>query len=123
MSIPRKKPSFRLKSGHTLPQAIAIAKELTRKGLFEIGDPDIVNELAEFGYLGRDEMIRGLSLALSEVTPEDYSAPAEPHKIPGIPFIWNSACFHTRMYLKFKLVGPRPTLWWYSCHDAIKKYE
>lgn len=110
--------SFRLKTGHTLPEAISIAKRLTEKRLYQIGKAELPNEVAELGYHGEDAMVEALLIALSEVTPADYRCPSEPHRIPGIPFIWNSKCFSQRMYLKFKLVGSKPTLWWYSCHPT-----
>lgn len=119
MSV-RSKRSVRLKTGHTLPQALAIARDLTKKQLYEIGDSELANELAELGYLGDEAMNKALLIALSEVTPENYHPPAEPHENPGIPFVWNSICFEKRMYLKFKIKGTKhkPTLWWYSCHEA-----
>jgi hypothetical protein len=114
------KCSFRLKTGHTLPQALAIARDLTQKRFYEIGNPELANELAELGYPGDAAMNKALLIALGEVTPEHYRPSAEPHKIPGIPFIWNSDCFERRMYLKFKILGTKhkPTLWWYSCHEV-----
>lgn len=118
MPPPHRKQAFRLKSGHTIPEAIRIAKELTKKDLYHIGDPEMANELAELGYPGEEGMSQALLIALGEIEPEDYRPPRDPHPNPGIPFVWNSKCFNKRMYLKFKLVGSRPALWWYSCHEA-----
>jgi hypothetical protein len=113
------KPSRRLKTGHTIPEALLIAKDLTQKNLFQIGDAEIANE-AELGYPGEEAMQKALLTALEEVTPLDYRPPGQPDKIPGIPFVWSSKCFKTSMYLKFKLMGTKrkPVLWWYSCHPA-----
>jgi hypothetical protein len=114
------KPSRRLKTGHTIIEALLIAKDLTRKSLFQIGDPEIANELAELGYPGEEAMLKALLTALDEVTPLDYRPSGQPDRIPGIPFVWSSKCFNTSMYLKFKLMGTKrkPVLWWYSCHPA-----
>jgi hypothetical protein len=122
VSGPPRKQSFRLKSGHTVPEVIAIAKQLTQKNLFEIGDPEIANEIAELGYPGEEGMREALLIALSEITPEHYRAPGQPHKVPGIPFIWESKSFKIEMYLKFKLLGTKrkPVLWWYSCHPTTE---
>jgi hypothetical protein len=119
---PPQKLSSRLKTGHTIVEAVAIAKDLTRKHLYHIGDPEIANELAELGYLGEESMTKALLIALSEVTPSDYRPPGEPDVVPGVPFVWNSKCFKTSMYLKFKLLGTKrkPVLWWFSCHPATK---
>jgi hypothetical protein len=119
-------PGTRQKSlrinGHTIPEAIAIAKLLTQKNLYHIGDLELPNEVADLGYPGDDGMVRALLLALNEVMPKDYRPPGQPDKIPGIPFVWNSDCFKLRMYLKFKLLGTKskPVLWWFSCHPATK---
>ena len=122
MSGPPPKKSFRLETGHTVTEAISIAKTLTEKQLFHIGDSEITNEVAELGYPGDEGMISALLSALDEVTEEHYRPPGEPHKIPGIPFVWDSKCFKTKMYLKFKLLGTKrkPVLWWYSCHPATE---
>lgn len=118
MSGPPRKHSFRLKTGHTIAEAISIAKQLTQKKLFHIGDVEIANELAELGYPGEEGNIEALMMALNEITPSHYRAPGDPDAIPGIPFVWKSACFGRGMYLKFKLKGTKkkPVLWWYSCH-------
>jgi len=117
---PPRKQSFRLKTGHTILEAIVVAKELTQKNLYQIGDPELANELAELGYLGEECMSEALLMALNEITPADYRAPGQPDDVPGIPFVWNSDCFNKNMYLKFKLRGTKkkPVLWWYSCHPA-----
>jgi hypothetical protein len=101
-------------------EAILIAKDLTRKNLFHIGDPEIANELAELGYPGEEAMVEALLTALDEVTTQNHRPPGQPDKIPGIPFVWSSKCFKTVMYLKFKLAGTKrkPVLWWFSCHPA-----
>jgi hypothetical protein len=115
-----RKQSFRLKTGHTVREAISIAKQLTQKNLYHIGDPEIANEVADLGYPGDEGMVQALLIALNEVRPEDYRPTGQPDKIPGIPFVWNSKCFKSSMYLKFKLLGTKskPVLWWYSCHPA-----
>jgi len=120
VSGPPSKQSFRLKSGHTIPEAIGIAKQLTEKNLFEIGDPEIANEVADLGYPGDEGMLKALTIALSEIVPENYRPPGQPHSNPGIPFIWESKSFKREMYLKFKLTGTKrkPGLWWYSCHPT-----
>lgn len=122
MPTQRPRRSFRLKTGHTLPEAISIAKQLTSKRLFHIGDPEIINELAELGYLTDVERMEGLLLALGEVGPENYRPTGQPDPIPGVPFVWDSKCFKTEMYLKFKILGTKnkPVLWWYSCHPSTK---
>ena len=120
MLKPPRKRSFRLKTGHTIPEAIAVAKSLTQNKLYHIGDAEIANELADLGYAGEDAMQAALLTALGEITPEDYRAPGQPDAIPGIPFVWTSKCFKRCMYLKFKILGNKnkPVLWWYSCHPA-----
>lgn len=122
MSGPPRKQSFRLNSGHTIPESILIAKQLTQKNLFQIGDPEIANEIAELGYPGNEGMLNALLIALSEVKAEHYRPPARPDARPGVPFIWESKSFKTEMYLKFKLLGTKrkPVLWWYSCHPTTK---
>ena len=123
MPEPPRKPSFRLTTGHTLPEAIAIAKSLTSQGFYHIGKPELSNEIAELGYHGDDGMVTALLKALNEITPEHYRPMKEPDHVPGIPFIWTSECFKTSMYLKFKLHGTKkkPVLWWYSCHPEMDK--
>jgi hypothetical protein len=76
------KPSRRLKTGHTILEALLVAKDLTQKNLFQIGDPEIANELAELGYPGEEAMLKALLTALGEVTPLDYRPPGQPEKIP-----------------------------------------
>jgi len=100
-------------------EALDIARRLMRKGLFQVGDPELPNELAELGIVGDEAMREALLAALEEVGADCYLPMAQPHKNPGIPFVWKSTFFEgRRMYLKFKLVGSRPTLWLYSCHEA-----
>lgn len=119
MPVPQKR-SFRLTTGHTLSEAIAIAKDLTTKKLYHLGDQELANELAELGYPGDEGNVEALLIALSEITPENYRPTGKPDTIPGIPFVWHSKCFKRSMYLKFKLLGTKhkPVLWWFSCHPS-----
>ena len=87
-----------------------------------VGDPEIANEVAELGYPGKEGMMKALLAALEEVGPDCYRPPGQPDTRPGIPFVWESKYFKTKMYLKFKILGTKskPVLWWYSCHPATE---
>jgi hypothetical protein len=114
--------SKRLKNGRTLPESIAIAKDLTSRGLYHIGNVQIIADLADFGYPGGDAMQEALMMALGEISPIHHRPMKEEDAIPPIPFVWNSTCFRKRMYLKFKIEGTKhkPVLWWFSCHEEVK---
>lgn len=101
-------------------QALIEARKLAALDLYQIGDVELPNELAELGYPGEELMREALCSALNEVDQTLYCPDEHPQAPPAYIFIWESKHFGCRMYLKFKLKGTRkkPVLWIYSCHKA-----
>ncbi len=63
-------------------------------------------------------MHTALCAAFDEADPAAFMKDPNPQPSPAFIFIWESVFFRKRIYLKFKLKGPRPTLWILSCHEA-----
>jgi hypothetical protein len=91
-----------------------ISPKGVERGWFDI-DPRVYYRLDELG-IAPDELTSALLKIVHEISPGDYSPPAQPNREPGIPFIFHSPSLRRDVYFKFKLIGPRPRLRLYSLH-------
>jgi hypothetical protein len=102
-------------------QAIAIARGLVRRGVYDL-TPNAAGELAELlnslGRAGPDDVREALEAIMRELDTSHYRPPRDPERVPGIPFIWDSRYFGKPLYFKFKLVGSKkkPRMVIFSCH-------
>ena len=101
-------------------EALIQARTLMKQGLFHPGRTELPNELSDLGYPGDEMMREALCAAFEEAYPNCHQADPNPKEPPAYIFVWHSAFFGRRIYLKFKLKGTRrkPVLWVYSCHQA-----
>jgi hypothetical protein len=115
--VPPRKKSGSGPKRRSIPEALAIARGLTRDRKYEV-DLGVIDELAALGHVGQEGIEAALAAAFEEVTPECHQPIAEEFDNPGLPFIWNSSFFRGRMYLKFTLIGTKhkPRLFIWSCH-------
>lgn len=79
--------------------------------------PRVFDRLLELG-IAHQEIREALETSLLEVSLEDYKSPDKAFDPPGHGFVWQSARFGCRMYLKFRLEGRKPVCWLYSLHKA-----
>jgi hypothetical protein len=116
----RGKPPRPAKSLHSPAEALDIARTLMRQGFLHVGCAQLPNELADLGHPGDELMRKALIAVLGEARPEYYQIDRNPQDTPAHVYVWDSAFFDRRIYLKFKLMGTKakPVLWLYSCHPA-----
>jgi len=99
------------------PEA-ALARFLlaAEKGCVEL-HPRIQDRLHELD-LALGEVGAALLDAAREIRLSDFRPVKEPWDPPAYAFVWDSARFRRRMYLKFRLEGKRPAVVLYSFHPA-----
>ena len=86
------------------------------KGYVEL-HPRIHDRLHELD-LALGEVMAAVLDATREIRMSDSRPLKETWDPPGYAFVWDSARFRRKMYLKFRLEGKRPTVVLYSFHPA-----
>lgn len=86
------------------------------KGHVEL-HPRIQDRLHELD-LAPGEVMGAVLDAAREIRISDSRPMKESWDPPGHAFVWDSARFRRKMYLKFRLEGKRPTVVLYSFHPA-----